>query len=524
METQLKDIQSLGGLTVKSSIATPAGDHTNCVLATLEGPFASYVVPTRNDRLYTRKLWERVINSEEVAEMFETRTFFGEADHPLAYQDRLETHLPQVSHCVTKLELKPDGVVWGELEILDTPNGRLAKTLIDYGSKLGISSRGAGSTTTDREGNVIVDEDTYTFVTFDLVVMPGNKVSRLNAKAEPEVPELAYESVDRTQSVKDEFVAQLNEAISNKDVSSLKTMSILLESVTDKDMVQLRDEVELVLTESNTITSDATSELLQAYSTISDLESRLTESTKLVSKYKAELKDKTDSLDQLKHTMLEASKNTDAYQSEIANLTESLRQSSKSIDSIKSHNKVKISRLGTELNEYRQKLDEATEYTALLESRVQGLNNEISQSESEFSELQAKFTESRKSNKVLSDKVVKLNESLASQANRYKSNISDILSCYLELKCESVGVNPELVALDLALNESTKVSDIDNAVSSKMRMSLNERLSRHVEGLSLTESKLTRCTQVEGTVSKSSEEDEEYLSGIADTVTLMRGC
>ena len=91
------------------------------VLGTLKGVFADMKHPTRNGRLYSRECWEKALNSDDVKEKLETRTMFGELDHP---EDRLETLQERAAIVVTKLEMDDkNGVVNGEADILDTPFG-----------------------------------------------------------------------------------------------------------------------------------------------------------------------------------------------------------------------------------------------------------------------------------------------------------------------------------------------------------------------------------------------------------------
>ena len=61
------------------------------ILGKLKGVFADYKHGTRNsDRLYSEELWDnRVFGSEDVMEALETKTLFGELDHPEG--DRCET-------------------------------------------------------------------------------------------------------------------------------------------------------------------------------------------------------------------------------------------------------------------------------------------------------------------------------------------------------------------------------------------------------------------------------------------------
>ena len=53
-------------------------------------------------------------------EALETKTLFGELDHPEG--DRCETLAKNAAISITKLEKRPEeGVIYGEADILDTP-------------------------------------------------------------------------------------------------------------------------------------------------------------------------------------------------------------------------------------------------------------------------------------------------------------------------------------------------------------------------------------------------------------------
>ena len=89
--------------------------------------------------------------------------------------------LQEVSHCISDIQLEGDNVI-ATIDVLDTPNGNLISKLLDYGSKIGVSSRGAGDVGEDN----VVDPDTYTFVGFDLVARPSCAAA---------VPDIITESV-----------------------------------------------------------------------------------------------------------------------------------------------------------------------------------------------------------------------------------------------------------------------------------------------------------------------------------------
>lgn len=141
------------------------------ILKRIRGVVADFK-PNRNGRTYPRELWEKVINSEYVNEMIKSKCLFGEANHPLT-DDRVEIDLNNVSHAVNKLWIENDAVM-GELDLLPTPAGEIISKLIDYGSSIGVSSRGAGSVNSDGS----VDPDDYQFFTFDLVPRPSVAAAR----------------------------------------------------------------------------------------------------------------------------------------------------------------------------------------------------------------------------------------------------------------------------------------------------------------------------------------------------------
>ena len=94
------------------------------------------------------------------------RRALGELDHP----DDSVINLKNVSHMVTDIWWDGDGVM-GKVRVLDTPSGNILKNLVQGGVKLGISSRGLGSTKKD-SGKTIVQED-FQLICFDFVQEPS---------------------------------------------------------------------------------------------------------------------------------------------------------------------------------------------------------------------------------------------------------------------------------------------------------------------------------------------------------------
>ncbi len=138
----------------------------------LRGLFQHGGVKNGNGRTYPVSLLEREINKNR--SKIDKRNMLGELDHPAEGK----IHLDKVSHCITELQLQPDGKVTGAAEVFDgpdeeggTPNGRILGSLIRRGIQLGISSRGFGST--KQSGDVNEVQDDFKLITFDIVADPS---------------------------------------------------------------------------------------------------------------------------------------------------------------------------------------------------------------------------------------------------------------------------------------------------------------------------------------------------------------
>lgn len=135
----------------------------------VRGQFARSDKPTENKRLYGPHLWEREIG--RLSEALKGRMVMGELDHPADGRTKLQ----RVSHILTDLQAEA-GEIRGAAELLDTPNGRIAKAILDANGKIGVSSRGFGTTKTIANGVQEVQED-FVLHTFDFVADPAMKTA-----------------------------------------------------------------------------------------------------------------------------------------------------------------------------------------------------------------------------------------------------------------------------------------------------------------------------------------------------------
>lgn len=90
----------------------------------------------------------------------------GELDHPEA----TIINLANVSHNIKRIWWEGNSV-WGELELLNTPSGKIAQELVLAGIPLGISSRGNGSVR--QVGEAVEVQDDFDLLCWDLVSIPS---------------------------------------------------------------------------------------------------------------------------------------------------------------------------------------------------------------------------------------------------------------------------------------------------------------------------------------------------------------
>lgn len=154
----------------------------------LKGIFQKSDTPNGNRRVYPRGILESAIKS--TAQSVSEGRMLGELDHP----DDAKIHLDKVSHKITKLQMDPSGIMYGEAEVLQTPAGKILESLIKSGVKLGISSRGFGSVK-DMNGLNEVQED-FKLVTFDIVSDPSTPGAFPNAVYESKEEQATPKKVD----------------------------------------------------------------------------------------------------------------------------------------------------------------------------------------------------------------------------------------------------------------------------------------------------------------------------------------
>ena len=117
-----------------------------------------------NGRIYPRRILEREMNNYQ--KLIKERRALGELDHP----DQAVINLANASHLVTESWWDGNNVM-GKIQILNTPSGKILRSLVESGVTLGISSRGMGSVTENAQGTIV--EDDFNLVCYDMVSEPS---------------------------------------------------------------------------------------------------------------------------------------------------------------------------------------------------------------------------------------------------------------------------------------------------------------------------------------------------------------
>ena len=205
----------------------------------LEGVFAEFGIENRNGRIYEEK--EYLPHLEYLKKDINNGNLLGELDHP----ERFEVALGSVSHRVTELWYDQQArQVKGRIEILEgTPKGQIAKSLLEAGVPLSISSRAAGTVNEDK---TVAIQQIYTY---DLVAKPGFESAQLKQ---------VNEGANPRQAEINRMIAALNESSNSRKEHSLNSQfglvneNISIIDLTDKfPQIKLREEAKALINKNN---------------------------------------------------------------------------------------------------------------------------------------------------------------------------------------------------------------------------------------------------------------------------------
>lgn len=417
------------------------------ILGTLKGIFADMNHPTRNGRLYSRECWKKAIESDDVQEKLETRTMFGELDHP---DDRLETLQERAAIIVTDLQMnEKEGVVEGTAEILDTPFGRILKTFIDAGVKVGISSRGSGEEVVSNktEGNEIVP-DTFYLETFDIVALPAVKKARLSL-AESKGKNVITEA----------FLKEIEQAKSKEQIKELQDYAKDNGIIIDNNVISTLGNDDIVPQKEEEENIDVSSEV------ISQLEEDLNVSNT-----------KCKELESLCNMMKSHSINVVKELKETKLINEQLVKERENFISQKDEYITQLESYKTSTGFLKYKLEESTNNTKSLKENINKKDNEANQLKEELEHYKKLIRSLKNDKKVLEQKLLN-SENNFNESNEIISRLEKNFNLVKEQKANLLANGSKLEKEILSLKSDNSKLEESIELKDKEINSLKENVS-----------------------------------------------
>ena len=180
----------------------------------IEGVFLQGNLKNRNGRMYPVDTL-----AKEVGRYNESFVAKGRALGELGHPDGPTVNLDRVSHKITSLRQEGNNFI-GKAQLLETPMGKIAKSLIAEGVTLGVSSRGIGTLKEDRDGIKVVGEDFQLATAADIVADPSAPDAFVNGIMEGK--EWVWEGGILREQFVDETKKRINTLVDQKALEEHK--------------------------------------------------------------------------------------------------------------------------------------------------------------------------------------------------------------------------------------------------------------------------------------------------------------
>lgn len=467
------------------------------ILGRLVGPMASFKDATRNGRKYTEKLWDKTFSNPIIIEKLENKCLFGELGHPA---ERTEIDMEKIAICLAEMPKKgDDGNIYGVFDILNTPNGRILKTMCDYGCNIGISSRGNGDVTEDWDGNETVDAESYDLECFDAVLLPAVKAARLKYVTEgydktsgKSLKESLEDVINNSNDTEKEIMKETldNLEIDYKSEPEIVTDDVT-ESVEENNIEEVVEEIPNTAADSNGAIIEELQEALQKQVElelqIKSLQEKLSVCYTKEARY-------AKILESTKSDLSAANSATEAEKANSEKLVEKLEHM-KSIVSEQNATIITLNETIKNKDSAYAKLNENLNRSESLNRKLtEGVNAKDKDIKSLNESLITEKTRLNESIETLKKQNVKLNESLQdakkdsqiikSEANakitkcnqlteKYKSIAKTAVDRYIECKATTLGIS--VTEIKNRLKENYSFNDIEKVCEDLQRYKLNIR-------------------------------------------------
>jgi hypothetical protein len=146
----------------------------------------------QNGRVYPKAILEREIRNYQ--KFIKENRALGELDHP----DSSVVELKNASHNVKEAYMEGN-IVYGVVEILNTPSGQILQSLVESGVTLGISSRGVGSTKS--QGDMQIVQDDFQLICWDFVSEPSTPGAFMMREAKEVSPQFINNVFNKTDRI-----------------------------------------------------------------------------------------------------------------------------------------------------------------------------------------------------------------------------------------------------------------------------------------------------------------------------------
>jgi hypothetical protein len=192
----------------------------------LEGVCAVFGAKNNNNRVYEKD--EYLPHLQYLQDKIENGQLVGDLDHP----PHFDVTLKSASHIITGLEYDGGDKVNIKLRILnETPNGKIARALLDGGVNLSISSRAAGQVLESSKVKL------HRIFTYDLVGEPGfteailRKTINESLKTNFSMITESYEGLKHDSFVEKESLVNISESLDYSDNFKIYKINKPIESM-----------------------------------------------------------------------------------------------------------------------------------------------------------------------------------------------------------------------------------------------------------------------------------------------------
>lgn len=440
---------------------SPEEQKQRKILGRLAGIIADFKHPTRNDRFYTEELWDKVFKNPIMQEKLQTRTLFGELGHPL--DERSETDMEKIAICLAEEPKKyPDGTVKGVFDILDTPNGRILKTLCDYGCQIGVSSRGTGDIVEDwNTGKEKVDPNTYNCECWDAVLLPAVKSARMS---------LLTESLDEDKGLKKSLLESIKSASPKAKkvmVETLKRLNIDYSSAKTDNIDKAKISKTTAAEDNGVELVKSLQEALKQNKTLQEQVKSLQEKLSVCNAKEAQFAEEISQLKSQSSLNEEQLSLIESLKVQLANqekqLTEEVAKKDAVIDRQTRQMKV-LTEKCKEAQVSKQSLNESLQSSDKLKALNEQLTKTAKESQLQIQSLNENLEELKKDSGLLKQDCQKKLQKAQELVEHYKQVARAASDRYIAAKAKMIGVKP--VEIKSKLTEGYSFGDIDKVCES----------------------------------------------------------